>query len=887
MKLKHHTQKCHRNRYPTPKRARPFWPAWQRWLVMVAVASYLAIFGSHYRLAHATSPPEAAIIAEVPQSAAVSSPLTLGKHYYDAGQYAEALTHWQAAVDQSTSSLQKAIAQNYLAIAHQTLGQWDMASTVAGQALVTLDTASVTLGSTDEINFLYAQILNTVGIGQLQTGQAEAALNTWEQAEALYRQQPSTTDVAVPLLRNQLNQVQALRGLGFYRQARQTLEDILHQLTDVPLSPLKVSTLHSLGITLRQSGDLPQSEMLLREALAAAHDLNLSSDDLNLSLAKTLAALGQLDQAITVTAQIHPSQPRLHIEAALLQLSLQQQQATLPQFTATAIRSLQADIEALPPSRWGIYAAVNLAAIAMIEPIAPSPGRAVERSAIASLLSDAIRKAQTLGDHRAESFGLGQLGHLYEQAGQPTEAIELTQQALVLAQQSRAADLTAKWQWQQGRLLDAQHQSQSAIKAYTEAVKQLEVLKYDLVAMNPELQFSFREEVEPVYLQLIGLLLRDVDTLPDSQQQQHLAQARTVAESLQLAELENYFRQTCLTYQTRPIETIDPRAAVLYSILLPDRLEVIFSAPNQPLRHHSVMLSLAQQQELFQDFYRQHHPLAPISEALPLDQALYDWLVRPFEAALQQQSIETLVFVANGFLRNLPMALLHNGEHYLVEDYQLAITPGLRLLNSQPLDSHQFEALALGISESRDGFSSLPAVEDELAEIQMVINAKTLLNTAFTKANFFNQVQSTSAKVIHLATHGQFSSSVQDTFLLAWDQRINARELDQMFRQPNETRPPVELLVLSACQTATGDDRSALGLAGVAVRSGARTTVAALWNVADASTAQLMAEFYHQITQPNVSRAEALRQAQLVLLHSTDYAHPYYWAPFVLVGNWQ
>ena len=107
-------------------------------------------------------------------------------------------------------------------------------------------------------------------------------------------------------------------------------------------------------------------------------------------------------------------------------------------------------------------------------------------------------------------------------------------------------------------------------------------------------------------------------------------------------------------------------------------------------------------------------------------------------------------------------------------------------------------------------------------------------------------------------------------------------------REENINAKPIELLVMSACQTATGDKRAALGIAGVAVRSGARSTLATLWSVKDDSTVVLMDEFYKQLAQPDssITKSEALRQAQISLIHSTDFEHPFYWAPFILVGNW-
>ncbi|MEM7797109.1 MAG: CHAT domain-containing protein, partial [Cyanobacteria bacterium P01_C01_bin.118] len=134
-------------------------------------------------------------------------------------------------------------------------------------------------------------------------------------------------------------------------------------------------------------------------------------------------------------------------------------------------------------------------------------------------------------------------------------------------------------------------------------------------------------------------------------------------------------------------------------------------------------------------------------------------------------------------------------------------------------------------------------------------------------------------------THGQFSSKANETFILTWDNRLQLKELENLLQQ-RELKSPVEMLILSACQTAKGDDRAALGMAGVAVRSGARSTVASLWSVEDFSTAELMHQFYQQLRRLDNSRAEALQQAQLSLLRSDDYRHPYYWAPFVLIGNW-
>jgi CHAT domain-containing protein len=238
-------------------------------------------------------------------------------------------------------------------------------------------------------------------------------------------------------------------------------------------------------------------------------------------------------------------------------------------------------------------------------------------------------------------------------------------------------------------------------------------------------------------------------------------------------------------------------------------------------------------------------------------------------------------------LRGVPVSALHDGQQYLIEKYNIALTPGLQLFNPRRPALEQSSVLVGGLTESRLGFSALPSVTQEVKNIAKIASTKILLNGEFTRSPLETKIQSNTFPIVHLATHGQFSSLAEDTFLLTWDERVNVKNLDQLLRERNQfVRSPIELLILSACQTAAGDKRAALGLAGVAVRSGARSTLATLWSVQDDSTADFMTKFYQVLNQPNVSKADALRQAQLSLLHSSQYQHPFYWAAFVLVGNW-
>ena len=185
-------------------------------------------------------------------------------------------------------------------------------------------------------------------------------------------------------------------------------------------------------------------------------------------------------------------------------------------------------------------------------------------------------------------------------------------------------------------------------------------------------------------------------------------------------------------------------------------------------------------------------------------------------------------------------------------------------------------------------FAALPNVEYEIEALSGILaNDRVLLNDRFTIARVTHAIQNSPMSIVHLATHGQFSSKADETFLLAWDGRINVTNLGDVLKNRSSSTP-VDLLVLSACQTAQGDNRASLGLAGMAVRSGARSTLGSLWSINDASTSQFITEFYDNLINNGQTKAEALQSAQVSMLRSqTTHAHPFYWAPFVLVGQWQ
>jgi CHAT domain-containing protein len=799
-----------------------------------------------------------------------------GRKYYEAERFVQAAASWQQAISAFTSGdeLTKAMTLGNLSLAYQQLGQWNEAENAISQSLNLLKT----IQSNPQV---LAQVLDIKGRLLLAQSKAEDALNIWQQAVSIYEKIDDTNAI----IRNQINQAQALQTLGYYRQAENTLKQSIQILQQQPNSPLKVTGLRSLGNVIQVTGDLATSRQILQQSLEVASSLSdkQAVADILLSLGNTARAEQDVSTAIKFYQQAAnaASSPTTRIQAQVNQLRLLLETEQFSALTALSSQ-IQTQLSDLPASRTAIFARINFAqTLAQFKKT--STTETLSWLDIAQLLSDAIKQARSLEDKRTQSYAVGVLGGVYEQTQQWGDAQKLTQQALLMAQAIDAKDIAYRWQWQLGRLLKAKGEIKGAIAAYTEAVNYLQALRYDLARVNSQIRFSFREEVEPVYRELVQLLLQ-----PEGNSQlnpQNIEKASETIELLQIAELDNFFRNTCLNARIQAKKT-DQTAAVIYPFILPDRVEVIVNLPQNRWLHYSTSIDEKEVQttlKQLQEDLRKPHTLRQVQS---LSQKVYNWLIQPAEAALVDNKIPCLVFVLDSWLRNIPMAALYDGKQYLIEKYAIALTPGQNLIEPKPLQK-DLKIIAAGLSESRSGFSALPNVEKELEEIRSELPSSILLNQEFTSKSLQNRINSLPFPIVHLATHGQFSSKAEETFILAWDDRIYVKELSNLVRTIEQNKPEaIELLVLSACQTAAGDTRAALGIAGVAFQAGARSTIASLWNLDDESTAVLMGKFYQELADKKLGKAEALRRAQLALLQSPKYKRPMFWAPYVLLGNW-
>jgi CHAT domain-containing protein/tetratricopeptide (TPR) repeat protein len=850
--------------------------------------------------------------AKAQLTVAKNSTLTLvqaGKNHYDAGQFSEAIRNLQQAAqiyERNGDKIKQAQTLSWLALSYQKLGDWQSATNAIEKSLSLLNSTS------DKNEQIQAQVLNAQGRLLLATGKAESALETWQKSTVLY----AKVGDEIGVLGSQINQAEAMQALGLHRRAEKLFAEIEKTLKAQPDSFLKATGLRNLGKVLRLGGSLDESQRILGLSLAIAQNLPNSTQaqsETLLSLANTERTLAKraenLKDIETAQKYIQAALEKYEKVGAIATLPLTQIQAKLNQLSLLIetnqtsnlqplLSQIFSQINSLPPSRESIYAAVNLAENWL--KIKNEFATLVNSQSIETILETAEKQSDKLSDKKAQSYVLGTLGKLSEKEQNWAKAKNFTQTALLLAQQINAPDITYQWQWQLGRLFQSSFNqnapNKEAISYYTEAFNTLNNLRSDLVSLNPEIQFSFRENIEPVYRELASLLLLSPNPSIDN-----LIKSRNVMEALQLAEINNFFRDACATAEPVNIDELDRQAAIIYPIILKERLEIIVKLPGRDnLRHYSTNISEIQVdnavEQLLTSLTKRSTSLSKIKKD---SQQIYDWLVKPLVTDLEntanQKSIKTLVFVLDGSLRNIPPAVLFDGEQYLIEKYAVAVTPGLQLINPRPLSRTNLKAIIAGASNApsfqAEGLSPIDNVTIELATIrEQIRESEKLENQNFQQEKIESVINSAPFNLVHIATHGKFSSNPEDTFLLDWNKRIKVKDFDNLLRLKKSNEPnSLDLLILSACETAAGDKRAALGLAGIAIRAGASSTLATLWQVNDASTAEFMALFYQQLNNPQISKASALRNSQIAFLtkySDTDYDRPYHWAAFTLVGNW-
>ena len=732
--------------------------------------------------------------------------------------------------------------------------------------------------------------LMTQGLQAYQRGSFDQALAAWKQAAELYER-----DGRIEMQSRALAQAaQASESLGQVSQALQQLELALTLVQQSGDRARTAAVMESLGRTYLAARKPDASVQYLTQALAMAEadgDRRLIAaihNDLGIAHvaqqhdADALASFATSAQEAQEAGD-RPLTVRAHINAARMALKLNQPD--------NARNRLDQALDALKDFEPSHDKAMNLIQVGLgyqqLRASMPDINEPLLLRAAGALL-EATTVAELIGDARTRSYAEGYLGHLYETEHRYDEALQLTRRAVFSAQSANAPESLFRWQWQLGRLLSATGKLDEAIDSYGHATTTLRPIRMEVASAWGNDSFTGEDSVRALYFELADLLLQRASLTDDSQgAEQYLRRARDAIETYKAAELRDYFRDDCVDTLQARITKLDKLAAgtaVVYPIVFEDRLELLVSLPNG-LKRLSIPVSSATLTQEVRAF-RKTVEKRTTREYLPHAQQLYAWLIRPLEPDLATFRIDTLVFIPDGPLRTVPMAALHDGQQFLIEKFALATTPGLNLTDPKPIDREKVRLLSSGLTRAVQGFPSLPFVEEEINAIHTLYQGDQLLNAEFLTPRLEQELKDHPYGILHIATHGWFAADTTQSYLLTYTGKLTINELDRLIGLFRYRKDPLELLTLSACQTGIGDDRSALGLAGVAIKAGARSALATLWFINDEASATLVSEFYRQLRDPAQSKAQALQHAQQKLLADRVYEHPAYWSPFLLLNNW-
>ncbi|MEW5856358.1 MAG: CHAT domain-containing protein [Cyanobacteriota bacterium] len=856
------------------------------------------------------------------QSPNTSQLVQQGIEQYKTGDVQGAITSWQTALTayKSTNNhASEAIVQEKLAIAYRHIGQFEQALKHWKEAIANYRRQ----GNFPKVGRLLVEQAQTYSrLGQnkeaisLLCGASETDENCLESegsALQIVRKFQDKEGEAAAL--GSLGEAYRLRGK--YDKAIETLEASLKITQEINLPRYHSSILNSLGNVYFSKAQLNEQRANSARFRGAENKASKFIKETNSNYQK---AISYLNKSLELSRIQNYKSGQMQALLNLIKLYYLQKESKLPDNENKIDQALQEALlllESLPASPNQVYAAIDLSELKQSDTSinytsfsAQCSQPNLDDSQAEKLLQKAVSIAQRIQDSRSESFALGKLGHLYECRKDYAKALEFTQQARFAADQNlRAKDSLYLWEWQAGRIFKAQAKESEASNAYERAIATLEGeggIRDNLLIAERDLQFNFQDTISPLYREFARLKLERAESLPIASQeyQKELDSALNVIDSLKLAELQNYFGNDCVftVFDKERVDDLEREdTAIFSSIILEDRTAIVVSLPNldkklkpKAERRLKKLTWINDSQKLkeeiknfrieIQKFYD------PTDPFLTPAQNLYNWIIRPFASDLDPAQIKTLVFIQDGLLRSIPMAALYDGQEFLVQKYALAMTPGLRLTSPKPLGFQDLRTLALGLSEAAnvngENFKPLENVTDEIEQVTNLFpDSKKLLNEQFTRQGLEQELQQAVYPIIHIATHGQFGTIPEDSFLVTGNnQKITITELESDIRRFSRDSKPVELLALTACQTGIGDDRATLGMAGITVQAGVRSALASLWYIDDAFTQELVVKFYDNL-RFQMSKAEALKEAQKALINQKKI-HPAQWAPFILIGNW-
>lgn len=834
-----------------------------------------------------------------------------GLEQYHQGNLTTAIEFWQQSLSRQTQSEispQWLDVKKYLARAYRQLGQMSEA-----------------IGHLTDLATYYRQVDDKRQLGHILVEQAQIYDELGQPQNAIARLCGETAPLtcagegALSLAQHQSDRLGEAAALGVlgqtyylqgeYDSAINVLQNSLTIATAIDQKKYQVAALNTLGNVYTS---LSQRSERYAQFAKQAQDLDAATNLEQTAQASDQTAIDYFFKSLELSQLEGDGMNMLRSQLNLI-LPLYRQEALAQQDysleSETLLRQAQSQLRNLPDTREKAYIAIRLANLVSQVQAPPNSSHGFAQCSpiedrTVELLQQSVIIARNIQDRVAESFAIGWLGHLYECVEDYPSAQQLTEQALLLTIKPESRYL---WEWQLGRVFKAKGESTAAIRAYEQTVKTLKQVEGDIAIANRDLRLDFRDAVEGIYRQLTELQLQQALDRDQAAQPPMLLSAMATLDNLRLAELRNYLGSGCdLSSITSFSQASSPNTATLNTLILDNQLAVVLTLPTpdnqwQTTFHQTLLTKpeLIAQVNEFRNLLEQRADRT--NGFLPKAQEIYDWLIRPFESELVNHNIQTLAFNHDGIFRSIPMAALHDGQRFLVETY--AITNGSNFSSASTADDfskQSAQVLAFGLTTPArvaptEQFPALAAVAAEIKQIESTLpGSSVFLDEMFTQQRLQSELENSSASILHIATHAKFGYDSNDTFLITgektadtgYNQLLSMNELYQLIRQLTSRRSSLKLLTLTACETAAGSERDALGLAGVAVQAGVESAIASLWQVDDLSTAELSTHFY-QYLQQGFNRSNALQMAQKDWLKNQNgrYQHPGYWAALVLIGN--
>ena len=741
------------------------------------------------------------------------------KQLYQQGKYGEIIEQLSPYEDSNNP-----LFQEYLASSYETRGQLDLA-----------------IFHWIKARQLYEQQQNENKVTQLKLVQAQLEIEVGNPQKALLLLQQMPISVSTQALVGN-----ALLVWGEYEQAISSFEKALKEVQETNVT---LSLLSNLSQAYEKNAlRLKQKQQLLRNDSAEKQLLEVEIIGNETLAKKTANQAWQLAQTLN-----QPNYNTIRAWLTWLPYLNDQEQAKTLKKVKTALKKL-------PPTHQTVVLWINLADIIDEE----------------ESIIEANNIADTLNDYQSLAIAKRKLGHYFESQQQYPLALAYTQEAIKYANAQLAYEQLYRASWQEARIYEAIGEKKEAELAYEQAFYSLNRIRNKLISASRDVQFDFQQEVEPVYRNYLSLLL-------ENPTQKHLDTVTQVFDSLQLSQLENFFQDNCFNESDREMEASEilkeKQVAVINTIILPNSLHTIVRLPQGDKYHLKQNITSKELNQKIEEWQKDLFQVTT-NNYLNSSQYFYDLLISPFEDRFTQAKVEQLLFINDGLLKNLPMSALYDSkkQEFLIEKYPISNNLGEKfIINSPKLQS---PVIAFGLAESRPPINqSLPNVTNELQEIKNIWEGNTYLDQEFTKEGFIEILKTQRPQILHIATHGIFTGVSETTYLQSYDQIIDLNDFDELLQRYAN----LSLLTLSACETATGNEKAVLGLAGVAIKQGIPNTLGTLWQVQDQISARIIKQFYQNLEQ-NMPPVKALQVAQVRELENISQ-HPRSWAAFLLIGT--